>query len=256
MDELLTTKQVQTYLQVDRTTIYRMLKDGRLHGVKVGQQWRFPRSKVEALLSGSPTSSPTPETPTLSREVLPVQCLQSVQDVSAETVEVGVITTAMDGLPITEISNSCRFCNLILSTESGRQACIASWRKLAQQHDTHPRFVTCHAGFQYARARIEVDGVPTAMLIAGQFFTSPPDPVIRQAQIQQLARRHGLDLEELSAAGQQPRVLGQAKQTKITAWLEKLADTFAIISLERADMLNRLQRIANISVIVRPPEVS
>ena len=50
MEELLTTKQVLDILQVDRTTIYRMLKDGRLSGVKVGQQWRFPRSEVEDLL--------------------------------------------------------------------------------------------------------------------------------------------------------------------------------------------------------------
>jgi excisionase family DNA binding protein len=38
----LTTRQVQNILQVDRITIYRMLQDGRLKGVKIGQQWRFP----------------------------------------------------------------------------------------------------------------------------------------------------------------------------------------------------------------------
>ncbi len=86
------------------------------------------------------------------------------------------------------------------------------------------------------------------MLIAGQFFIAPPDPAVRQAQIQQLAQTHGLAPEELSATDHQPRVLSKSKQMKITVWLEKLADTFAIISLERADMLNRLQRIATISV--------
>ncbi|MCA9947998.1 MAG: helix-turn-helix domain-containing protein, partial [Anaerolineales bacterium] len=38
MEDLLTTRQVQELLQVDRTTVYRMRKDGRLTGVKVGQQ--------------------------------------------------------------------------------------------------------------------------------------------------------------------------------------------------------------------------
>ncbi|MFQ5434714.1 MAG: PocR ligand-binding domain-containing protein [Anaerolineae bacterium] len=244
MNELLTTRQVLNLLQVDRTTIYRMLKDGRLHGVKVGQQWRFPLAEVEALLSGAPTESSSPP---LSRDVLPVHCLQSVQDVSAETVEVGAIITDTDGKPITEISNSCRFCNLILSTESGRDACIASWRWLAHQHEVHPRFVTCHAGFQYARARIEIDGEPTAMFVAGQFFIALPDPAERNKQIQQLAQKHRLDAAELAEADRQPRVLDQARQAKISIWLEKLANTFAVISLERADMLNRLQRIAAIS---------
>lgn len=248
MDELLTTKQVQAHLQVDRTTIYRMLKDGRLQGVKVGQHWRFPRASVEAMLSESTAPPAKQVTPSLSREALPIHCLQVVQDVSAETAEVGALTTDTDGLPLTEISNSCHFCNLILSTQSGRQACINSWRKLAQQYDAQPRFVTCHAGFHYARARIEVNGVPTAMLIAGQFFISPPDPAVREAQIQQLAERHGLSAAELSACDQQPNILSKSKQMKITTWLKKLADTFAILSLERADMLDRLQRIATISV--------
>lgn len=253
MDELLTTRQVLDHLQVDRTTIYRMLKDGRLQGVKIGQHWRFHRSSVEALLAESaapPAAAPQP-TPMLSTEVLPIHCLQSVQDVSAETVEVGAITTDNTGQPMTEISNSCHFCNLIRSTESGRQACINSWRQLAQQPDAQPHFFTCHAGFQYARARIEIDGVSTAQLVAGQFFTATPDPVQREKQIQDLAQKHGLSVAELRQADPKQNVLSQTKQAKITKWLQKLADTFAIISLERADMLNRLQRIANLSSLVQ-----
>lgn len=251
MDELLTTKQVQEHLQVDRTTIYRMLKDGRLRGVKVGQQWRFPRSEVESILS-APTA-PMWEIPPLSREVLPIHCLQSIQDVSAETVEIGAIITDEEGLPITEISNSCTFCNLILSTESGQQACIESWRKLAHQHEKLPQFFTCHAGFQYARARIETGGDTPAMFVAGQFFTSPPDPVARRAQIARLAEKHGLDAAELAAADRPEHVLSQATQGKISKWLQKLADTFALITLERADMLNRLQQIADLSGLAKEP---
>lgn len=246
MNELLTTKQVQDRLQIDRTTIYRMLKDGRLQGVKVGQQWRFPRSEVEGMLFATPPT-PVQGPPRLSRDILPVHCFQSIQDVSAELLEVGAIITESDGQPITQISNSCSFCNLILSTESGRAACIESWRKLAQQPEEQPKFYTCHAGFQYARGRIEVDGVEPAIFVAGQFFTAPPNPAVRQAQIQQLAKKHGVAAAELTAVDPVDNVLSQATQTKITRWLQKLADTFAIISLERADMLGRLQRIANIS---------
>ncbi len=49
MEDLLTTREVQELLKVDRITIYRMLQDGRLHGMKIGQQWRFPK-RVERLL--------------------------------------------------------------------------------------------------------------------------------------------------------------------------------------------------------------
>ncbi len=249
MEELLTAKQVQEHLQVDRTTIYRMLKDGRLQGVKVGQQWRFPQSQVEGILKAS--TIPVRETLQLSREILPVHCLQSIQDVSAETVEIGAIITDVEGQPITTISNSCAFCNLILSTETGQQACIESWRRLAHQHEKLPQFFTCHAGFQYARARIETGGESPAMFVAGQFFTSPPEPAERQVQIEQLAQKHGLDAAELAAADRPERVLSQETQGKISKWLQKLADTFALISLERADMLNRLQQIADLSGLTK-----
>ncbi|MGD8518216.1 MAG: helix-turn-helix domain-containing protein, partial [Anaerolineae bacterium] len=49
-DALLTTRQLQELLQVDRITIYRMLDDGRLEGFKVGGQWRFSRQAIDQWL--------------------------------------------------------------------------------------------------------------------------------------------------------------------------------------------------------------
>lgn len=249
MEELLTTKQVLDILQVDRTTIYRMLKDGRLSGVKVGQQWRFPQSDVAALLSGAPSVPAEPARPAINRDALPISCLQSVQDVSAETMEVGAITTDLDGQPLTEISNSGRFCNLIRSTESGNQACINSWRKLARQHDFAPRFVTCHAGLHYARASIELDDTSFAMLVTGQFYIMAPDPDEVKQRVARLAHLHDLDEAELARAAAELPILSPKKQEKITRWLEKLADTFSLLGRERADMLDRLRRIASMSAV-------
>jgi excisionase family DNA binding protein len=249
MEELLTTKQVLDILQVDRTTIYRMLKDGRLSGVKVGQQWRFPQSDVAALLSGAPSVPAEPTRPAINRDALPISCLQSVQDVSAETMEVGAVTTDLDGQPLTEISNSGRFCDLIRSTESGNQACINSWRKLARQHDSAPRFVTCHASLHYARASIELDDTSFAMLVTGQFYIMAPDPDEVKQRVARLAQLHDLDEAELARAATELPILSPKKQEKITRWLEKLADTFSLIGRERADMLDRLRRIASMSSV-------
>ncbi len=118
---LLTAKQTQELLKVDRTTIYRMLKDGRLNGVKVGQQWRFYTSEVNDLLAGVRRSSEN-EVP-VSAEMLPLQCVQSIQDVFAEIARVGSVTADKEGKPLTKISNSCDFCKLILGSDGGRQAC-------------------------------------------------------------------------------------------------------------------------------------
>jgi ligand-binding sensor protein len=155
----------------------------------------------------------------------------------------------MAGEPLTEISNCSRFCALILDTPSGYRACKGSWRRLADQDETEPRFVTCHAGLQYARAKIELDGAESAMLIAGQFYTIPPNPEQRRAEMRALAEKHGIDADRLVEAGQEIRFLEQRKRREITRWLNKVAGAFEQISRERADLMHRLERIADMSTL-------
>jgi len=248
MDDLLTTKQVQELLQVDRTTIYRMLKDGRLPGVKIGQQWRFPVQEVREFISGAPRNVPEESQPEVLG-VLPLYCVSSIQEVFAGLADVGVVTTDKNGNPLTEISNSCRFCTLINESETGRQACIDSWRKLAQPSERRTPFQSCHAGLKYARARIDIEGEATAMLFAGQFYTSLPDEEEVAIRIQRLAEEHGLDPRELLAAASELTVLDERKHAEISAWLERVADTFERVGCERADLLNRLQRISAMSAL-------
>ncbi len=47
MADMLTAKDVQDLLQVDRSTVYRMAEAGRLPAIKVGKQWRFPAAQIE-----------------------------------------------------------------------------------------------------------------------------------------------------------------------------------------------------------------
>jgi excisionase family DNA binding protein len=244
-NSLLTAKQAQEILNVDRTTIYRMLKDGRLHGVKVGQQWRFYKNEVDTLLAGARRPGET-ETP-VGVEVLPLHCMQPVQDVFAEIAEVGAVTTARDGQPLTRISNSCDFCKLILGSEKGRQDCIRSWRGLAEQEEESPEFVSCHAGLQYARACIEVNGTLIAMLIAGQFYLEPPDLAEEMQRIKRLSRAYSIDDDLLSQAASRIKVLDERKVSQLCHWLEEVAHTFEEISSERADLMGRLHQISVMS---------
>ena len=247
MNELLTAREVQDLLKIDRTTIYRMLKDGRLTGVKVGKQWRFARQELDALLSGADGAEDAPAPrPT---DVLPLHCVQPIQDVFAEVAGVGAVTTAPDGEPLTQLSNGCRFCTLMLSSASGRQACIRSWRQLAAQSDRRPAFVACHAGLQYARARIEIDGELIALLIAGQFYADAPDPDETLRRIERLAATHGIDARALAEAALDIPTLDQRMRAKISAWLERVASTFETIGHERNELMGRLRRIAAMSTL-------
>lgn len=119
---LFTAKQTQELLKVDRTTIYRMIKDGRLNGVKVGQQWRFYTNEVNDLVAG--VNRLGDRNIPIEADILPLHCMQPVQDVFAEIAQVGAVTADKKGQPLTKISNSCDFCKLILGSDEGHQACI------------------------------------------------------------------------------------------------------------------------------------
>ena len=247
MTDLLTTKEVQDLLRVDRTTIYRMLNDGRLTGIKIGQQWRFARPEVEALLAGRPPAEPARRNG--SAQALPLHCVQLIQDVFAEVAEVGAVTAGPDGEPLTGMSHSCAFCTLIQSSPTGRAGCVASWRRLAAQPEAHPQFATCHAGLQYARARIELDGELAALIIAGQYYTAPPAPDEEAARVRRLAAAYDLDPAALAAAAAALPVLDERKRARMAAWLEQVAHTFEDISHERLALMGRLRQIAAMSTI-------
>ena len=47
---LLTTDQVANYLKIDKFTVYRLVAQKKLPAFKVGNQWRFKRTLLEAWL--------------------------------------------------------------------------------------------------------------------------------------------------------------------------------------------------------------
>ena len=47
---LLSTEEVARYLQVDKFTVYRLVAGKKIPAFRVGNQWRFKRSMIEAWL--------------------------------------------------------------------------------------------------------------------------------------------------------------------------------------------------------------
>lgn len=46
-NEILTIKEVATYLKVTERTIYRLAAEKKIPAFKVGGTWRFPRSEID-----------------------------------------------------------------------------------------------------------------------------------------------------------------------------------------------------------------
>ena len=51
-ETFLTTEEVLVYLQVNLRTVYRLIKAGKIPAVRVGRQWRFRKTDIDAWLNG------------------------------------------------------------------------------------------------------------------------------------------------------------------------------------------------------------
>lgn len=52
--DVLTIDQLARYLQITRSTLYKLVQAGRVPGKKVGRQWRFQRDAIDKWLADSP----------------------------------------------------------------------------------------------------------------------------------------------------------------------------------------------------------
>jgi excisionase family DNA binding protein len=250
MADLLTTRQLQDLLQIDRITVYRMLNDGRLKGVKIGNQWRFPQSEIDRLLG----EERAPVEPAEAAQVLsdfPADCVGKVQDIFAGIIGVGAVTITLEGEPLTEPTYCNPFCRLMLANPSGHKACQASWRKIALRNSGDAPFQVCHAGLHYRRATIDLDQRPVAYLVAGQFYAHTPEREQQHARLAMLAARHQIPLERLEEAAERIPILKNYQQEQVREWTPRVASTVHSILCERAELMDRLQRIAELST-VRP----
>lgn len=233
MTDLLTTRQVQDLLKVDRITVYRMLNDGRLKGIKIGQQWRFPSDEVERLLSGAPASAAA-NGPV---RAFPTHCVQTIQTLFTGIGQVGALVVNNEGQPLTEPSTLCRFCLLVQSSPTGSAACKQSWERMAAAGDGEA--LACHAGLQYARTPIFDNGERIGWFLAGPFQSVPgADPA-------RLATSNGVDSTELRAAAAE--LPASASPAHLRDWPLQAGAAIQAILKERSGLMQRLQYIAQIT---------
>ena len=157
MQTLLSARQVQEVLHVDRSTVYRMAEDGRLPAIRVGKQWRFPAEDIYRVV-GAEHVNTSPLEPEVAG---------AIADLAGDLLGVMVVVTDMDGHPVTQIANPCTWMQEHADDPTVLQACIAEWQGLADDHDFEPRFHTGPFGFQCARAFVRNGRELVGMVLAG-----------------------------------------------------------------------------------------
>ncbi len=92
-DVFLTTEEVLEYLQVNLRTVYRLIKAGKIPAVRVGRQWRFRKTDIDAWLESQRPRASRPATSTTARHapptgrprILVVDDEESIRDLLSKT---------------------------------------------------------------------------------------------------------------------------------------------------------------------------
>jgi len=251
MAEMLTAKDMQKLLQVDRSTIYRMAEASRIPAVKVGKQWRFPREQVDMWLQAqaagpglSATATNLQPNSDLS-SLLPLDCVQLIQDTFADTLGVMLVITDMQGKPVTRVSHACGLFEVIHQQPDAVQKCIESWRDLAAAIEVEPKLTSSALGLLCARGIIKVGTELKGMVVAGCIAPEkwPPTP----AEISQMARTFDVSPDTLTAHLDDVFRLDDDARQKTLGTVQRIADIVAHIVSERNTLLGKLNSIAKMT---------
>lgn len=255
-DRLLTTRELQEHLQLDRVTIYRMVKEGELPALRVGGQWRFSAEAIDGWLTGQ-QEEPSPKP--LRREAAPdldslqlddlidIATLQTIQNQFAQLVGVAAFITDLEGQPFAPCSRCSRFCQIIHSRPEGMAACQASWRSIADLDEEGAAIHVCHAGIQYASAPVTVGDQRLGLVTAGQFYTEAPDPEAFRKRALATGERLGISGAALAEAMDSISLVSQDQAMQITNLLQTIANAISSIGYQGYQARQTLARIAELT---------
>lgn len=65
--EVMTIDELAVYLQVSKSSLYKLAQDGKVPGQKVGRHWRFHRAAIDAWLGKGPADAYGSDTPPQDR---------------------------------------------------------------------------------------------------------------------------------------------------------------------------------------------
>lgn len=259
-----TTRELQTLLKVDRTTIYRMADAGRLPALKVGNQWRFPRRPIDQWLDSRTPPPPadvrqaTPEVPlpasgaawrtpvracesagpTAAGSVLhrsfPLDCVQLIQESFAEALGVMVLITDLDGQPVTEPSHACGLIRAVEAHPEAYRNCLRWWAELSRRPSMQPTFVASHLGLLCTRAFVRSGSTLRGMVVFGGIAPAlwPPDP----ESVRRSATLLGMPVETLEAHLDEVYHIEPAERPRLLHFVQRLADIVTHILSEREQL--------------------
>jgi excisionase family DNA binding protein len=251
MARLLTTRDVQEMIRVDRSTIYRMAEAGRIPAIKVGRQWRFPEDRLIEWLGEhrAPVQEPGSPAPSGRSEdisgLLPPRTIESLAELIGDVLGTMVVITDMEGHPLTKVANPCGLFRAVQDVPGTIDACVEGWKAFGEDVDLTPHFMPSHLGFLCARGFIRVGPELKGMVIVGgiapEDWPPPPDRISR------IADALGMDAGEVAAHIEEVYHHDPAHMDWILGRLPGVGTLISHLANERGQLVTKLEAIASLA---------
>ena len=238
---LLTTRDVQRLIRVDRSTIYRMAEDGRLPAIKVGRQWRFPEDRLREWL-GTEESAPAREASVGLAAALGPGALQAVSDLLGEALGAMVILTDLEGRPLASPSNPCGLFATAHRYPGVLERCIDGWQTLADEVDFDPQWRVTPFGFLCARSLVRDGSRLVGTIIAGGVAPAAWPPA--EPECARLAADLGVPPAVFAAHAAEVHHLDEGDRARVLRLLPRAAAFLSRLAGERSHLVGRLEAIA------------
>ena len=228
-----------------------MAESGRLPAIKVGKQWRFAREKVDAWLQtqGGTALPSIPEEKGTSHnefaDLFPLECVQLIQNTFGDALGVMIVTTDINGRPVTEVSNPCGLFSAISDTPRALQKCLENWRDLAHTIDLEPKFTASHLGLLCARAMVRVESELKGMVLVGGIAPENWPPAAEQ--IEHIADEFGVDVATVNSHVSEVFYLDETEKVRVLSFVQRIANIVAYIISERNSLMSKLDAIAQLT---------
>ncbi len=254
---MLTAKDVQNLLHVDRSTIYRMAEAGQLPAMRVGRQWRFPADEIDAWLKNRANTSTPPPTsapvvaisaqPTADKSLaslFSIDCVQLIQDTFADLLKVMIVVTDMNGQPVTKVSKPCGPFEAIRQLPNALEKCIADWAHFGEILEIEPQLIRSHLGLLGTRGLIRVGHKLNGMVIIGGIAPEqwPPSP----EKLAAIADDFGVDADAFNAYINDVSFLAEDEIAIVLKMAQRFADILAHIITHQQQTAAKLDAIAHI----------
>lgn len=148
-DRLMTLKQLAEYLSVNERTVLKLVQEGTIPGVKIGNQWRFRRPMIDTwlddqILGVTPRSIGTDDPPG-ARRVVPIEsCFDGTHvlaNLQGTTKEEVVVELAAHAYRTGLVSNDTWFVGALFQRESVMPGAVGNGYAVLHTLKRHPERV-------------------------------------------------------------------------------------------------------------------